>query len=69
MASLILLLSELVRHREPNFAFVTPPSSSCFSSPPSMYKKLLRNDANKYESEIFEEDPQQLRVSVDLVWP
>ncbi|XWS56792.1 hypothetical protein CRYUN_Cryun09bG0116100 [Craigia yunnanensis] len=77
MASLILLLSELLRHHEPNFAFVTPPPSSCFSPPlppcgASMSftaKKPLRNDANKYESEIVEEDPQELRVSVDLVWP
>ncbi|WRX11524.1 hypothetical protein QQP08_004011 [Theobroma cacao] len=80
MASLVLLLSELLRHHEPNFAFETPPpSSSCFSSPPppascgaSMSfaaKKRLRNDANKYESEIVKEDPQELRVSVDLVWP
>ncbi|XWS65775.1 hypothetical protein CRYUN_Cryun05aG0142600 [Craigia yunnanensis] len=79
MASLVLLLSELLRHHEPNFAFVTRPPSSCFSSSPlprscgaSMSftaKKPLRNSANKYESEIVEEDPQELRVSVDLVWP
>ena len=67
MASLVLLLSELIRHHEPNFAFVTPPF--CGASMSITAKKPLKNDANKYESEIVEEDPQELRVSVDLVWP
>ncbi|OMO75872.1 hypothetical protein COLO4_25827 [Corchorus olitorius] len=81
MASLVLLLSELLRHHEPNFAYATPPrsSSSCsFASapPPSCgasmsftAKKPLRSDRNKQEPVIVEEDPQELRVSVDLVWP
>ncbi|XVF24212.1 hypothetical protein REPUB_Repub13aG0108300 [Reevesia pubescens] len=69
MASLVLLLSELLRHHEPNFAFLTPLPQSCGASMSVTAKKPLRNDANKYESEIVEEDPQELRVSVDLVWP
>ncbi|KAK8508215.1 hypothetical protein V6N13_055661 [Hibiscus sabdariffa] len=69
MASLVLLLSELVRHahHEPNFGFVAPPPvpSSCGAS----MSLALTDDASKYESEIIVEDGQELRVSVDLVWP
>ena len=81
MASLVLLVSELLRHHEPNFAYVTPPpsSSSRFSSAPPCGASMsftannpLRNDATnskKSVSELVEEDPQELRVSVDLAWP
>ncbi|TYJ16639.1 hypothetical protein E1A91_A10G268800v1 [Gossypium mustelinum] len=66
MASLVLLLSELVRHHEPNFGLVAPstPSSSCGAS-----MSCTAIDASKYEPEIVEEDQQELKVSVDLVWP
>ncbi|KAK8672361.1 hypothetical protein V6N13_110733 [Hibiscus sabdariffa] len=72
MASLVLLLSELVRHHEPDFAFVAQPSTTTTSSSPPPLSmscaanKSLRNDARMYEWESVEEDPQQQRVSVDM---
>ncbi|KAL4376175.1 hypothetical protein GQ457_02G021870 [Hibiscus cannabinus] len=80
MASLVLLLSELVRHHEPDFAFAfafaaqssTTATTTTSSSPPplscgaSMSNKSLRNDARMFEWESVEEDPQQQRVSVDM---
>ncbi|OMO95812.1 hypothetical protein CCACVL1_05234 [Corchorus capsularis] len=72
MASLVLLLSELLRHQEPNFAFDGQPSSS----PPSCIASIssvvaMKTLINKVESaEIVEDVPQELSVRVhDLVWP
>ncbi|KAK8593172.1 hypothetical protein V6N13_043226 [Hibiscus sabdariffa] len=77
MASLVLLLSELVRHHEPDFAFAAqqpstttssppPPPLSCGASMSCSANKSLRNDARMYEWESVEEDPQEQRVCVDV---
>ncbi|OMP05394.1 hypothetical protein COLO4_08879 [Corchorus olitorius] len=75
MASLVLLLSELLRHHEPNFAFDGQFSSSpasCSTSISSVVAmKTLINKVESHESaKIVEDVPQELSVRVhDLVWP
>ncbi|OAY61152.1 hypothetical protein MANES_01G167500v8 [Manihot esculenta] len=78
MASLLLLLSALVRPKNPNLAFSTAavlPSSSLASScagaiSSSHYKKPLgMTDAKKYQSETLAEDVQEPKFCIDLSWP
>ncbi|CAK7337871.1 unnamed protein product [Dovyalis caffra] len=75
MASLVLLLSQLVRPQNTNMAFVSSLPSSSFTTScvaavtSSTARKLLPKDSNKYESEI-EDQIQEPRFCVDqLAWP
>ncbi|OAY57812.1 hypothetical protein MANES_02G126400v8 [Manihot esculenta] len=75
MASLLLLLSALVRPKNPNLAFSTAASSSLASSCAGAFssshskRPVLTNDTKKYESEILAEDLQEPKFSIDLSWP
>ncbi|GLT27828.1 hypothetical protein SLA2020_027990 [Shorea laevis] len=69
MASLVLLLSELLRHRDPSFSSSSTFPASTSQKSSASRKQLGKNEDGKYYSEMKGEDLQELRVSVDLVWP
>ena len=75
MASLVLLLSQLVRPQNTNRAFVSTLASSSFTTScaaamsSTANQKPLPKDSNKYESGI-EDQVQEPRFCVDqLAWP
>lgn len=70
MASLVLLLSEFIRQRDPNLALatttLTPPSfssASCSVRANSAARKPERNEAAGKNDYDTEEDPLELKVT------
>ncbi|XAR66473.1 hypothetical protein NMG60_11012730 [Bertholletia excelsa] len=82
MASLVLLLSELIKHQGADLAFLTPlPPATCaaavVNAPPQSAANWVSRSRSGNSTEGFgkagekdaEEDLAELRVSADLVWP
>ncbi|KAJ6682465.1 hypothetical protein OIU85_019159 [Salix viminalis] len=76
MASLVLLLSQLVRPQNTNLAFVSTLASSSFTTScaaamsSTSNQKPLPKESNKYDSSGIEDQVQEPRFCVDqLAWP
>ncbi|OIW19015.1 hypothetical protein TanjilG_10302 [Lupinus angustifolius] len=78
MASLMLLASELVRHRKCGASAILaayPPSSIITSSSCNAVRKPLKDDIgmqkqnNQRTEETVVENPMESRVCVDFAWP
>ncbi|KAG5245338.1 hypothetical protein IMY05_005G0076000 [Salix suchowensis] len=76
MASLVLLLSQLVRPQNTNLAFVSTLASSSFTTScatamsSTSNQKTLPKESNKYDSTGIEDQVQEPRFCVDqLAWP
>ncbi|KAB5556615.1 hypothetical protein DKX38_007524 [Salix brachista] len=76
MASLVLLLSQLVRPQNTNLAFVSTLASSSLTTScaaamsSTSNQKPLPKESNKYDSSGIEDQVQEPRFCVDqLAWP
>ncbi|KAE9586547.1 hypothetical protein Lal_00044780 [Lupinus albus] len=78
MASLMLMASELLRHRKCGAAAILasyPPSSTITSSSFYGVRKPLKDDVimqnknNQRTEETVVENPFESRICVDFVWP